>query len=200
MTFSEKLKELRNINGLTQEELAEQVFVSRMAVSKWESGRGYPNLDSLKMLAKTFSVSVDDLLSSDEIITLAQEEKKKGIDNIVHLIVGILDVLVVLLFVIPAFPHRLSDRIEAVNLIQFESYSYIKIPTLIIVTGLCVLGVIQLACQNVNNPKIVKTFTILSLGMSAFGIACFTACNLPYASVFLLCLCAVKVFFLLKHK
>ena len=47
MEFNEKLQELRKGKGLTQEELAQAIFVSRTAVSKWESGRGYPNIDSL---------------------------------------------------------------------------------------------------------------------------------------------------------
>ena len=53
MEFNEKLQKLRKGKGLTQEELAQAIFVSRTAVSKWESGRGYPNIDSLKELANT---------------------------------------------------------------------------------------------------------------------------------------------------
>ena len=48
MEFHEKLQELRKSRGLTQEELAEALFVSRTATSKWESGRGYPSIDTLK--------------------------------------------------------------------------------------------------------------------------------------------------------
>ena len=51
MEFHEKLKELRKSRGLTQDELAEAIYVSRTAVSKWESGRGYPGIDSLKEIA-----------------------------------------------------------------------------------------------------------------------------------------------------
>ena len=55
MEFNEKLKELRSSRGLTQEELAEALFVSRTAISKWESGRGYPSIDSIKGIS-TFSL------------------------------------------------------------------------------------------------------------------------------------------------
>lgn len=63
MEFGEKLQELRKDRGLTQEELAESLFVSRTAISKWESGRGYPNIESLKEISKFFSVSIDDLFT-----------------------------------------------------------------------------------------------------------------------------------------
>ena len=52
MEFCEKLQELRKNKGLTQEELAQGLYVSRTAVSKWESGRGYPSIESLKEIAK----------------------------------------------------------------------------------------------------------------------------------------------------
>ena len=55
MELGEKLQELRKNMGLTQEELAESLFVSRTAISKWESGRGYPSIDSLKEISKFFS-------------------------------------------------------------------------------------------------------------------------------------------------
>ena len=58
MEFNEKLQELRKQKGLTQEELAAQLFVSRAAVSKWESGRGHPGIDSLKAISRFFSVSI----------------------------------------------------------------------------------------------------------------------------------------------
>ena len=83
MEFSEKLQELRKQKGLTQEELAKSLYVSRTAISKWESGRGCPNIDSLKEIAKFFSVTVDQLLSGEELLTIAQEDQKQkaGIDH-----------------------------------------------------------------------------------------------------------------------
>ncbi len=56
IAFCEKLKILRTEKKLTQEQLAEKLFVSRVTVSKWESGRGLPNIDSLKLLADILCV------------------------------------------------------------------------------------------------------------------------------------------------
>ena len=77
MEFNEKIQILRKKRGFTQEELAAALYVSRTAVSKWESGRGYPNIDSLKAIAKFFDLTVDELLSGEELLTLAQEENKQ---------------------------------------------------------------------------------------------------------------------------
>ena len=91
MEFYEKLQELRKSRGLTQEKLAEMLYVSRTAISKWESGRGYPNIDSLKAISKCFSVSLDDLLSSETILTIAEEDGKQKEDRMQSLVFGLLD-------------------------------------------------------------------------------------------------------------
>lgn len=74
MELHEKLQQLRKQKNLTQEELAELLFVSRTAISKWESGRGLPNIDSLKAISKVFSISIDELLSGEEIIQAAEKQ------------------------------------------------------------------------------------------------------------------------------
>ena len=77
MEFNEKLRDLRKSKGLTQEQLAEAIFVSRTAVSKWESGRGVPNIESLKALSEFFSVSLDSLLSGEELLEVAETNVRK---------------------------------------------------------------------------------------------------------------------------
>ena len=79
MEFNEKLQQLRTGKNLTQEQLAEQLYVSRTAISKWESGKGYPNIESLKCISKFFSVTIDELLSGDELITLAETEIRSNL-------------------------------------------------------------------------------------------------------------------------
>ena len=106
MEFNEKLQHLRKENNMTQEQLAERLYVSRAAVSKWESGKGYPNIESLKAISKLFSVSIDDLLSGDELLTLAETENRTNINTIYGLIFGILDLSAVIFFILPLFGER----------------------------------------------------------------------------------------------
>ena len=89
MEFYEKLQELRKNRGLTQEELAEALHVSRTAVSKWESNRGYPSIDSLKEISMYFSVTIDELLSGEKIISIAERENKGKIRSMCNLLFGI---------------------------------------------------------------------------------------------------------------
>ena len=65
MKFEENLRELRKQHGLSQEELAAKLNVSRQAVSKWENGSGYPELDKLMMLCDLFRCTLDELLKGD---------------------------------------------------------------------------------------------------------------------------------------
>lgn len=62
MNFSEKLQILRKEKGLSQEKLAELLSVSRQAVSKWESGQTYPEIEKLIVLSDLFEITLDDLL------------------------------------------------------------------------------------------------------------------------------------------
>ena len=63
MSFSENLQAIRKKNQLSQEELAEMLGVSRQAVSKWELGEGYPEVEKLLMLSKKLNISLDSLMT-----------------------------------------------------------------------------------------------------------------------------------------
>lgn len=64
MKLNEKIKELRKKKGLTQEQLASELNVSRQAITKWESGEGSPDIENLKNIALFFHVSVDYLIGN----------------------------------------------------------------------------------------------------------------------------------------
>ena len=88
MTLSEKIAYCRRRNGLSQEELAEKISVSRQAVSKWETGEAQPEIGKLRQLSDAFGVSTDWLLSEEEPVepkqapvqnTASEAEKLPGI-------------------------------------------------------------------------------------------------------------------------
>ena len=144
MEFCEKLQELRKKRGLTQEELAEQLYVSRTAISKWESGRGYPSIDSLKAIAKYFSVSVDDLLSGDTVLAIAEEDRKQSEKRSRTLVFGLLDCSAGLLLFLPFFGIRSNKTAQAVSLPSLApAVPYIKplFLTFFMVVGRLISGV-----------------------------------------------------------
>ena len=119
MEFGEKLQALRKSRGLTQEELAEALFVSRTAVSKWESGRGYPSIDSLKELSGFFSVSIDDLLSGDKLISIAQKEHAANLRDLCHLLFGMTDLFSLMLILLPLYPQTANGFVYSVSLLRY---------------------------------------------------------------------------------
>ncbi len=78
MTFGEKLKEARKEAKLSQEEFAEKIGVSRSAIAKWESDRGMPDVENLKVIASLLNISVDYLLDDDS--RLSFNETREAID------------------------------------------------------------------------------------------------------------------------
>ena len=101
--FNEKLKKLRKNKNITQEELAQKIFVTRTAVSKWESGRGYPSLDTLKILAEFYEISIDDLISNEEIIDISKKSIEKNKKQTINLWFSLLDIVTLVLFFFACF-------------------------------------------------------------------------------------------------
>lgn len=200
MELNEKLQELRKRKGLTQEELAEHLYVSRTAVSKWESGRGYPNIESLKAISKFFSVSLDDLLSSDELLDLAEENQKNMKNQFHDLVFGLLDVCAALFFVLPLFAERTDGVIRHGSLLMLENIrSYLKISYCVFVIGMIVSGVLILALQNCRKNFWLKTKVGFSFGLGCVAVLLFVLSLQPYAAVFAFILLAFKVFMRIKY-
>ena len=77
MTFKEKLVILRKSKGLTQDEFASAVGVSRQAVYKWETGQSYPEVPKLLEMKLLFTISIDELLDDNYDIPLPEKKKRK---------------------------------------------------------------------------------------------------------------------------
>jgi len=201
MTLGEKLKKLRADHGLTQEELAEKLYVTRTAISKWESNRGYPNIDALKAISKFFSVSIDELLSSDELLTIAEEDSKQKETLFKDYVYALLDLSMVMLLFLPFFAGNREGVIQSVSLIALDGIQpYLKAAYFAVVIGTLFVGVLTLALQNCQKAFWLKSKTNISLLLGMASVLLFVVSSQPYAAVFAFVLLAIKVFLLIKRR
>lgn len=167
MEFYEKLQQLRKSRKLTQEELAEVLFVSRTAISKWESGRGYPNLESLKQISLYFCVSIDDLLSSDKIIQLAQQESQQRLYNLCGFLYAVVDLFALMLIILPLYPETVGGYVYSVNLWTYSQIAFYNKAiywVLFIVLFLCGFsGLIETYLKDKRTDLSIKISLFLSI-------------------------------------
>lgn len=201
MEFNEKLQELRKHKGLTQEELAELLFVSRTAVSKWESGRGYPNIDSLKAIARFFGVTIDELLSGDELLTIAEKDTEQKENHIRDLVFGLLDISVAVFFFLPLFGQKVNGIIQEVSLLSLTKIaSYLRIAYFVVAIGIAVFGILTLALQKCQQLFWVRNKNRISLILNAVGVTLFIISTQPYAAILLFVFLVIKGLMLIKSR
>lgn len=100
MQLGQRIKDLRNLNKMSQEELADRVYVSRQTISSWENDKSYPDIHSLLMLSEIFKVSLDELVKGD--IEIMKEKINQEVierfkkDNLIY---GVLLIVCMLLIV-----------------------------------------------------------------------------------------------------
>lgn len=200
MEFNEKLQELRKKKGFTQEELAEILYVSRTAISKWESGRGYPNIESLKELSKFFEVSIDDLLSGEKLISIAEKENKSNIRNICDLLFGIVDLFSFILVVLPLYPNTIDGFVYSVNLLNYyETTSINLVIYWVMFISLFVVGLVKLIETKLHNEKANKFLQFLSIVINVFMVIFLSLTREAYAVVIAFLLLIVKGGIVLKY-
>ena len=203
MELNEKLQQLRKQKGFTQEELAEKLYVSRTAISKWESGRGYPSIDSLKAISKLFGISIDELLSSEELMSIAETEQNEKTNRMRDLIYGALDCMVAMMFVLPFFGERKTEEemICSVSLLELSYLQdYMRITYMATIVCIVLIGILEIASQKIHNRIWEQHRVMISLGFTLFGVALFMASLQPYAGFFLLCILAVKGILAIKQR
>ena len=194
MELSEKLQALRTRRGLTQEQLAEQLFVSRTAVSKWESGRGAPSIDSLRAISRFFGVTIDELLSSEELVSLAEAERQADRARTRGMLLGTLDLSALLLIVLPLCGRRTGDVVLSVSLLATDMHApvLLAVHTLLLVT-LAALGVIRLALLRGEQSPWGHRVTALSLAVGLLATLDFAAAREPYVCSLLILMLAGKL-------
>ena len=201
MEFHEKLQELRKQKSLTQEELAEKLYVSRTAVSKWESGRGYPNIDSLKAIAKFFAVTVDQLISSEEVLTVAEADQQEKQSHFRDLVFGLLDCSMALFFFLPVFGQQGDGTVLSVSLLALTGIqTYLRATYFAVVIGSVVLGIVTLALQNCGCGFWLRNKGKLSLICNGLGVFLFILSQQVYGAAYMLVFLIIKTWILLKKQ
>jgi transcriptional regulator with XRE-family HTH domain len=197
MEFSEKLQQLRKNRGLTQEELAEALYVSRTAVSKWESGRGFPSIDSLKEISGFFSVSIDDLLSAETLISIAQKENRTNIRSLCDFLFGAVDLMSVLMILLPLYPQAGDGYVASVSLSVYTQTSPLnRILYWTLFLSLILAGAIKLLLIRWEKHRVI---TFCSLALSIGAVLILSAAGETYAVTVTFLLLVIKSILLFRQ-
>lgn len=200
MKINQIIREKRKELSLTQEQIAEFLGVSIPAVNKWEKGRGYPSIDSLKAIAEFFGVTIDELLSNRELICIAEKDSHQKTQHMRDLVFGLIDCSVVMLFFIPLFGQQGGEIIRQVSLLSLqETPLFIKVAYFAIILLTVACGIATLALQNYSSIIWIKTKTILSMILTIISVVIFIASLQPYVAFFTFVLLIIKGALLLKR-
>lgn len=201
MEFCDKIKKIRTDNNLTQEQFAEKLYVSRTAVSKWESGKGYPSIDSLKYMSKLFNISIDDLLSSEEILDIAEQDKQQKIKKNNGFIFGAFDLLSLFMIILPLYAFTVNNYIYSVSLFaKKDLLNYIKISYLVSYIILFIIGIIEIILSLLGKEKIQKYLNIISISIHLLVILFLIMTKEPYACSLIFMLFVFKSFLLFSNE
>lgn len=191
MELGEKLQKMRKQKGITQEQLADSLFVSRAAVSKWESGRGHPNIDSLKAIAQFFGVTVDALLRED---AYPEVDKKEKVFSAKPFFAWF-DIAAVLLFLLPIFGQAADGAVRSIPLLMIES-AFMKTAYIAAAGANIIWGIFSLALRGSRPGYPAPVSYLLNIGL----LILFILGRQPYAAVFSLSLLIAKVLWAVKRR
>ena len=199
MEFHEKLQKLRKSRGLTQEELAEALYVSRTAISKWESGRGYPSIDSLKEIAHFFSVTIDELLSGEKLLSIAEKENNENLRNMCDFLFGFLDIFIIVLIFLPLYPNKVDGYVYSVNLFAYTQTAALnRFLYWLIYVVLIIAGIIKLVLTKISASRYNKIVTEASMLFSTLAVLFLAITRESYAVALVFLLLVMKGILLLK--
>lgn len=124
--FGEILRKARETKGMTQQSLAEKIYVTRQTISRWEGGERYPDLITLKKISSVLGIGIDELLDNKEFIEVAEKNpvvEKPWVNNIII----VLYALVVFTYGILAINHIPSIPLLAGELAESAGVLYIQL-------------------------------------------------------------------------
>ena len=194
MELSKKIKQIRNDNKLTQEQFAEKMLVSRTAVSKWENGTCYPSIDSLKYMSLIFNISLDKLLSSEEILEIAKIENQSNISKYNGLLFCLLDIVRIIFIFLPLYSYKTNDFIYSVSLLNSNDLgTTLKIIFMLIFIMFLILGIIELIFNFIGNNRLINKISMFLDVISIF-VLLFT--KQPYLIALMFVIFIIKIIML----
>jgi transcriptional regulator with XRE-family HTH domain len=195
MQFSEKIKKIRQDHNLSQEDLANKLMISRTAISKWENDRGYPSIDVLKTISEIFNISIDDLLSSKQVVDIAVSDKKEQTNKMIKLIYAFLDIVQIVFIILPLYSFTHNNFVYSVSLLSESDLSlYNRNLFTILFILLFVLGIIELILVKkvANKTKM----NILSIILEIIIVLISVLTRQVYISVFSFIILLIKSYLL----
>ena len=127
MNISEKIKKIRGEKNLTQEQFAEKIYVSRNAVAKWETNRGYPDIQNLITISEVFNVCLDELVKEDDKVKskiIAESSSKKWHFLVIMYLIEI--IVYIFYFLIFHKIFMIGFLISTFFMLGIEIYIFIK--------------------------------------------------------------------------
>lgn len=157
-------------------------------------------MESLKCLSKLFGISIDELLSNDELLELAERDKRANIGRVIGLVFGALDVIALAFLFLPLFGQQEGDYIRAVTLLNHTGISevlqWLYVGYLILLSS---FGVFELAAELIDHEKWLSLCRLCSLALHAAAIFLFAVSRQPYVTALLFLLFMVKVVLLIQE-
>lgn len=200
MDFYEKIKKIRTDNNMTQEQFAEKLYVSRTAVSKWESGKGYPSIDSLKYISKLFNISIDELLSSEEILDIAENENVYNINKFNNLVYSLLDMMSVLYIFFPLYGQKIGEVFYSVSLLSCNNMeNNIKIIYILALSVLTLFGLFELILNFIDNKRLRNIINIISIIVQSISVLFFILSRQPYLTSIIFMVLLIKISIIIKE-
>ena len=156
-------------------------------------------MESLKAIAKYFGITVDELLSGEELLTISEADTRQKENHFRDLVFGLLDLSAAMLAFLPFFGQKTGTVIQSVSLLSLTDIApYLKTGYYLAVIGMVAIGVLTLALQNCTHSFWIRNKRKLSLFWNTVGVLLFIISQQPYVATFLLVFLVIKVLMLIK--
>ena len=164
------------------------------------AGRGYPSIDSLKEISNYFSVTIDDLLLGEKLLSIAEKENKSNLRNMCDLLLGILDLCSFILIVLPLYPNLVNGFVYSVNLFAYTQTTMLnRLLYWILFITLVVTGIIKLLLTKFGIERCNKIMTGVSMVISTLSVLFLAMTGETYAVIVVFFLLVIKGVLLLKY-